>query len=189
MLTQADVAAQQGGGDAAEESTYGKARGDLEAARVGKDIRDGGPPLPFRDVYAREADALTIDVAVGGETKTMTLREATAVTGREYGVLYYSDQNGVVQYRVFEANTTDPDVIGVSWNHKTELPLAFIHTHPGETDSTLALSMLDVRTSFKDNNPVYILSTNAPGSNTVVGTSIMSYTPGVTVASGYARTF
>jgi hypothetical protein len=104
-------------------------------------------------------------------------------------VLYYADQNGAVRYRVFEADTTNPDVIGVSWNRKTELPLAFIHTHPGETDSTLAFSMLDVRTSFRDNNPVYILSTNAPGSNAVVGTSIMSYTPGATVGSGYARTF
>jgi proteasome lid subunit RPN8/RPN11 len=152
------------------------------------DVRNGGPALPLRDVYAREADSLTIDVASGGETKTMTLRQATAETGREFGVLYYADSAGNVQYRVFEAQMLEPDSIQMRWN-SGETPLAFVHTHPEQTDVDLVFSMKDVRSSFSNQTPVYVLSTNAPGSTAVVGTSILGYTPSTSVQSGYVRAF
>jgi RHS repeat-associated protein len=190
VISKAAAAKQQGGGGG--EGVAGKSKtgglSDHDPARPGIEVKRGGAALPLRDVYAREADSLTVDVAVGGEYKTMTLRQATALTGREFGVLYYADAAGNVHYRTFEAMCLDPDSINYSWN-AGERPLAFIHTHPSEVDAGLVFSMRDVRSSFKDQVPWYLFSTNSAGSTAVVGQSILSYTPSTSVESGYVRQF
>jgi RHS repeat-associated protein len=154
------------------------------------DIRVGDPNnWSPGDAYARTSDVLTFDIASGGETHTWTIREATAATGHEFGILYYSDEGGNVGYRLFEANSTDPENIHYTWN-KGETPLAWVHTHPSEVDSELMFSMRDVRDAFKNQLPTYAVSTNMPGFNVVVGKDILGYIPSTTsVEAGYVRQF
>jgi RHS repeat-associated protein len=188
-VSQASAAEQQGGEGTSEKSRT-SGLGDRAPARPGIEVRVGDPNnWSPGDAYARTSDVLTFDIASGGETHTWTIREATAATGHEFGILYYSDEGGNVGYRLFEANSTDPENIHYTWN-KGETPLAWVHTHPSEVDSELMFSMRDVRDAFKNQLPTYAVSTNMPGFNVVVGKDILGYIPSTTsVEAGYVRQF
>jgi hypothetical protein len=164
---------QQGGGEADFAAPGG--RGAHEGARIGIDVKEGSGDVLPRDFYAREADRLTVDVAQGGETETMTLRQASAATNKEYGVMYYSDSEGTVKYRIFEGKSLEPDSLNMTWD-PGEKPLAFLHTHPNQDDTLLWFSMGDVRSANSTRLPVYAMS--AFGSDTLV------CRPGITPTSG-----
>lgn len=165
---------QQGGGEA-DFAEPGKGRGAHEGARIGIDVQEGSRDLLPRDFYAKEADRLTVDVTQAGETETMTLRQASAATNKEYGVMYYKDSQGAVNYRVFEGKYLEPDSINMTWN-PGEKPLVFLHTHPNQDDTLLWFSMGDVRSAYSTRLPVYAMS--AYGGDTLV------CRPGITPTSG-----
>jgi hypothetical protein len=182
VVASKDGESQGGGDDTLETPNRGGGGVNDRPARIGVDLRTGGPDLPFVDVYAKQADSLTVEVTYVDQdgvpqTQSLGLRDAAAMTHREFGVQYYFDENGTVQYRVVQSSTADPGNLKVGWN-AGETPIALTHVHYNQSDSDLWFSRQDLTTAYKGNYQCYAESTE---------TRTIAYTPGPTATTGYWR--